>query len=71
MCRQLVAFAIAILTLFGVAWARDPEIRDFDRAARQSLPAAVEPTGPVRDEAVMVLIGAALIGLAAAVRRAA
>jgi len=48
---------------------------DEPREAAASAPAAVQrvsvPTAGMRDEAAMVLVGTALIGLAAALRRAA
>ena len=71
MRRQFVSFAVAVLTLWSVAWAGDPGTRPNGRSELQSSSVASEVVAPIRDEAVMVLVGAGLIGLAAAVRRAA
>jgi hypothetical protein len=72
--RQLVSIALtglAILTMSGEA----SPAPDRDSAAHLAPTVAVQQAIPqyqrLRDEAAMVLVGSALMGLAAAVRRAA
>ena len=65
-----VIFAGVLAMIAPAAWAGNP---DDDAVA--PVPVAVQrvsmPSTGMRDEATMVLVGTALIGLAAAVRRAA
>lgn len=69
--RQLASVAFAAVTLMATSAAAAPGIGDEPTAAA---PVAVQrvtlPVQGIRDEAAMVLVGAALIGLGAAVRRA-
>ena len=75
--RRVVVVVFALLMAAGAASAasgRPPAEPSHDRA-RASAPVAVQgiglPFAGIRDEAAMVLVGTVLIGLAAAVRRAA
>jgi hypothetical protein len=71
MRRQILSIMFAGLASSAPLLA-GPSVAD-DRAARASAPIAVQrpslPLPGVRDEVAMVLVGTALIGLAAAVRR--
>ena len=71
MVRQFAAIAFAAVTLMGASATATPAVGDEPSAAA---PVAVQrvalPFTGIRDEAAMVLVGAALIGLGAAVRRA-
>jgi hypothetical protein len=73
MRRQLVAFGILGMVL-GTPIVGAPAISD-DPVPEASAPVAIQratvPVPRLRDEVAMVLAGTALIGLAAAVRRAA
>lgn len=73
MRRKFVAFAILGLTA-GVPMIGAPALGE-ETGARASAPVMVSnatvSTPWLRDEAAMVLVGTALLGLAAAVRRAA
>jgi hypothetical protein len=71
MRRQLVSFAVAGLAAFASMGAA-PTVTDDGVEARPTVAVRrVSVALPaVRDEAAMVLVGTALIGLAAAVRRA-
>ena len=70
----LVVFALMMCSALLAAAATRPAA-DEPREAAASAPVAVQRVSVsgihVRDEAAMVLVGTALIGLAAAVRRAA
>ncbi len=73
--RRLFGFLIfALMCSVSLAAATRPAA-DEPREAAASAPVAVQrvsvPATGMRDEAAMVLVGTALIGLAAAVRRAA
>jgi hypothetical protein len=74
MRRQLVSLAIAGLAFMATGLAASPALDDAS-APTAAPTVAVQrvslPFPAVRDEAAMVLVGAALIGVAAAVRRAA
>lgn len=73
MRRQWVSVAI-FGTLAAASVVGSPAAGE-ESAARVSAPTAIQrtslPSWGIRDEAAMVLVGSALIGLAAAVRRAA
>ena len=73
MRRQLVSLALAALALMATGLHASPTVDDDGAAVAPAV--AVQrvnlPIPPLRDEAAMVLVGGALIGLAAAVRRAA
>ena len=77
MRRQLVTLMFAGLIGMVAApfAAASPAANDARESAASAAPVAVQrvslPATGVRDEAAMVLVGTALIGLAAAVRRAA
>jgi hypothetical protein len=60
----MVFAAVALAAALGASPAVGDETADEPLAVQQSV------TRPIRDEAAMVLVGTALIGLAAAVRRA-
>ena len=65
---SLIVIGLAAVTVsMGVAPARSEDVAKTSTVAVQQ----VSVTEPIRDEAAMVLVGAMLIGLAAAVRRAA
>lgn len=74
--RRVVLFVFTVLVVAGVG-ASAASSRKQATEARESAaaPVAVQrvgmPATGIRDEAAMVLVGTALIGLAAAVRRAA
>ena len=72
MRRQLVSLTLAAMAVLATALSATPAT---DAAATSAAPAVavqrVSLTPMVRDEAAMVLVGTALIGVAAAVRRAA
>lgn len=75
--RRVVLLMVAVLVAAGAsagASGRPPVDSSQDRT-RASAPVAVQgvglPFAGIRDEAAMVLVGTVLIGLAAAVRRAA
>ncbi len=73
--RRVVLLMFAVLMIAGaVSAAGRPPVVDETRE-RTAAPMAVQgvgmPAPGIRDEAAMVLVGTALIGLAAAVRRAA
>lgn len=74
MRRQLVIFLFFIAAAAGAASVLAAG-RPADQAGESAAPVAVQrvgmPATGLRDEAAMVLVGSALIGLAAAVRRAA
>ena len=74
MRRQLVSLTLAALALIATGLAASPAIDD-NSAANAAPAVAVQrvslPVPGLRDEAAMVLVGTALIGLASAVRRAA
>jgi len=74
MRRQLVSLTIAGLAVLATGLGASPAVND-NTAATPAPTVAVQrvslPLPAVRDEAVMVLVGTALIGMAAAVRRAA
>jgi hypothetical protein len=74
MCRQLVSLAIAGMAVMATGLSASPA-SDDTTAASAAPTVAVQhvslPPPAVRDEAAMVLIGTALIGVAAAVRRVA
>jgi hypothetical protein len=74
MRRQLVSLTLAGLALMATGLSASPAVDD-NTAATAAPTVAVQrvslPVPAVRDEAAMVLVGTALIGLAAAVRRAA
>jgi hypothetical protein len=75
MRRQFVSAAIAAIAVLSSATGAAPAARD-DAATVSAPPAvAVQRIGfrfpEIRDEAAMVLVGTLLIGVAAAVRRAA
>ncbi len=69
----LLIFAVLMVAAAAAASGRPP-VTDASRD-RVTTPVAVQgmglPTAGIRDEAAMILVGTALIGLAAAVRRAA
>jgi hypothetical protein len=69
----IITPALALLVTIAVAAAPSPEGQMPDPApAMQGTRAGVTlPADGLRDEAAMVLVGSALIGLAAVVRRAA
>jgi hypothetical protein len=69
MRRQIVSMAVAVIMTATVSPAADP--LDFGQTAARATSATVERVSVVPEEAVMVLVGAALLGLAAAVRRSA
>jgi hypothetical protein len=74
MRRQLVSLAIAGVALMATGFAAPPAVEDVSAptAAPTVAVQRVSPSFPaIRDEAAMVLIGTVLIGVAAAVRRAA
>jgi hypothetical protein len=73
-CRQLVSIALTALAILTMPGKTAPALgtqplRHLDPAV--TLQHAILEYPRLRDEAAMVLVGAALIGLAAAVRRAA
>ena len=74
MRRQLVSLSIAGLAFMATGFAASPAANDTP-APTAAPTVAVQrlslPIPAVRDEAAMVLVGTALIGVAAAVRRAA
>jgi len=74
MRRQLVSLTFAAVALMATGLAASPAVDD-KVAANAAPTVAVQrvslPVPGIRDEAAMVLVGTALIGLAAAVRRAA
>lgn len=74
MRRVFGSLAFALMCSAPLAAATRP-VADEPRDAAASAPVAVQrvsvPATGLRDEAAMVLVGTALIGLAAAVRRAA
>jgi hypothetical protein len=76
--RRAVLLVFAVLVVAGVASAAvgaaaRPQVEESREP--EAAPVAVQrvniPATGIRDEAAMVLVGSALIGLAAAVRRAA
>jgi hypothetical protein len=75
MRRQLVSLALAALVLMATAVFAAPALDDDGAAVAGAPPVAVQRVSlalpALRDEAAMVLVGTVLIGLAAAVRRAA
>ena len=78
MRRQIVSMAIAGLAVLSGSIGAAPAARDDDAtAATANAPATVAVQRvafripEIRDEAAMVLVGTLLIGVAAAVRRAA
>ena len=74
MRRQLVSLTFAAMAVMSAGVGASPTLTD-DAAADVAPTMAVQrvnmPGPALRDEAAMVLVGTALIGLAAAVRRAA
>ena len=74
MRRQLVSLTIAGLAVLATGLSASPAVDD-STVANAAPTVAVQrvslPLPAVRDEAAMVLVGTALIGVAAAVRRAA
>jgi hypothetical protein len=73
MRRQLVSLAIAASAILATGLSASPAVDD-STAANAAPTVAVQrslPLPAIRDETAMVLIGTALIGVAAAVRRAA
>ena len=72
MSRKFVSLTLAILVIASSAWALSPA--PGDEAESTSPTVAVQrvslPYPVVRDEVTMILIGTALIALAAALRRA-
>lgn len=74
MRRQLVSLAIAGVAFMATGFGASPVVDDTT-AATAAPTVAVQrvslPVPAIRDEAAMVLVGTALIGVAAAVRRAA
>ena len=74
MRRQLVSLTIAGLAVLATGLSASPA-GDDSTAANAAPTVAVQrvslPLPAIRDEAAMVLVGTALIGMAAAVRRAA
>ena len=74
MRRQLVLLTIAGLAVLATRLSASPAA-DANPAANAAPTVAVQrvslPPPVIRDEAVMVLVGTALIGMAAALRRAA
>ena len=74
MRRQLVSLAIAGLASMATGLGAAPVVDDTTAASAAPTVAVQRVSVPmpaVRDEATMVLVGTALIGVAAAVRRAA
>jgi hypothetical protein len=76
MCRQLVSLGFVALVVLAVPMtaAAGPAIGDAREdvvAPTVAVQRVTVPATGLRDEAAMVLVGTALIGLAAAVRRAA
>jgi hypothetical protein len=75
MRRQLVSMAIAGLAVLSGSIGAAPAARDEAATASAAPTVAVQRIGwqfpQIRDEAAMVLVGTLLIGVAAAVRRAA
>ncbi len=75
--RRVVFTVFAVLIAAGAASAASgrPPVEPSQDRGRASAPVAVQgvglPFAGIRDEAAMVLVGTVLIGLAAAVRRAA
>ncbi len=73
--RRVVLLMFAVLMIAGVASAVSGRTVAEDVRERATAPVAVQgvglPSTGIRDEAAMILVGTALIGLAAAVRRAA
>ncbi len=74
MRRQLVSMTLTGLAVLSTALSASPAVDDntvANAAPTVSVQRVSLPLLAVRDEAAMVLVGAALIGVAAAVRRAA
>ena len=76
MSKTVFGKYLASLAFAGCALAASPlaaaaSVPDADPPAVAVQQVRVPPIGGLRDEAAMVLVGTALIGLAAAVRRAA
>jgi hypothetical protein len=71
MRRQLVAILTALIALLSWPVAATPSVSDDAPSAGAPVAVQRAPEIELRDEAAMVLIGTALIGLAAAVRRSA
>jgi hypothetical protein len=73
MRRQLVSLTIAASAIVATGLSASPAVDD-STAANAAPTVAVQrvslPVPAIRDEAAMVLVGTALIGVAAAVRRA-
>ena len=73
MRKYLASIALVGCALAGAPVVAGPAADDGEHAtpAVATQQVRVPPAGGLRDEAAMVLVGTALIGLAAAVRRAA
>ena len=77
MRRQYVSFMFAGLVVLIVLWAAPiaaatrPTVDERESATPVAVQRVSIPATGLRDEAAMVLVGTTLIGLAAAVRRAA
>ncbi len=73
--RRVLGFLLLLLVCSVPLFAATRSAADEPRESSASAPVAVQRIGVsgtgIRDEAAMVLVGTALIGLAAAVRRAA
>jgi hypothetical protein len=72
MRKQLVSLTIAAMAILATELSASPATEDAGATAAPAV--AVQRVGVapgLRDEAAMVLVGTALIGVAAAVRRAA
>jgi hypothetical protein len=74
MRRQLVSLTVAALAIVATGLSASPAAED-NTAGNAAPTVAVQrvslPLPPLRDEVAMVLVGTALIAVAAAVRRAA
>ena len=71
MRKYLASLAFGGLLAVAAPVAAAPEASDADASATVAVQQVKVPLPSLRDEAAMVLVGTALIGLAAAVRRAA
>ena len=61
---------LAAATLMGASMMATPAVGDEPAAGTVAVQRVTPPFDGLRDEAMMVLVGAALIGLGSAVRRA-
>jgi hypothetical protein len=70
MRRQFVSLTFAVLSVLPPVVAAAPGVTEDSRQATVAVQRVSRPFSGMRDEAAMVLIGTALIALAAAVKRA-